>query len=631
MKRELRREAAALGIVLAVALALRVAYVLSRQGDLLFDYPVVDEERYVLMGRTIAAGQALDPRAFFHPPGLQYALALVFKLAGPGLMAPRIVQALLGTASIALAYVVAKRLVGARVALATAAVCAVHGVLVFECYELLPPVWMLAADLVAIWALLRARETRRWEGSFGAGLALGIAAVFGPTVLPFAALAAWWLRKPALVGAFVGGLALAIAPVTVRNWQTGHEPVLISTNGGINFYIGNNEHYDETLAIRPGMHWDELKDRPQHAGVESENGASAWYYAQGLAFWRDHPGQAAALYLRKVYLYFDGPEIPRDTDVRTLRSGPLTVLVRGESPYVPDGLLVPLALVGMALCWKERRGLWLLYAFIAQQALVLAAFFVTSRYRVPAVPVLAMFACEGLRRMGQSWSEPGSLAHRVTPAVACVALGGALNLPTRESAGHYDAELDFYRAVAVRNHERNPPASIPYFELATREAPDDSRYWFELGNTLDAVGRTRDAIVPWERAGDDDAWDSRARRKAAMALARFGDLDGAIALAEANIASRTRPDSFYAPDHLNLVLLCAKRGLQARALEELAAAARADPRWFKGTVTPFTQTLLGTPGIDAPDLWRALAAADDEAGAPDVAARARARAEPPAE
>lgn len=630
MKREVRREAAALGVVLvlvlAVALALRVAYILSRRGDLLFDHPVVDEERYVAMGRTLAAGQVPDPRPWFHPPGLTYALALVFKLAGPGLMAPRLVQALLGTASIALAYVLVKRLLGPRVALATAAVCAVHGVLVFECYELLPPIWMLAATLVALWAVLRAGEKQRWWDALGAGFALGVAAVFGPTVLPFGVLAALWLRKPLLVSAFVAGVAVAVAPVTARNWHRGHELVLISTSGGINFYLGNNEHSDETLAIHPGVHWDELKDRPHHSGVESESGASAWYYDQGLAFWREHPARAAALYARKLYLYFDGPEIPRDTDVRTLRSGPLSVLVTAESPYVPDGILVPLALVGMALCWRDRRRLWLVHGFVAEQALVVAAFFVTSRYRVPAVPVLAMFACEGVRRVGETWRDSGSLVRRMAPAAACVALGGALNLPTRESKGHFDAGLDFYRALALRNHERNPAASVPYFELATHEDPSDARYWFELGNTLDSLGRTRDAIPAWERAGEDDPWDARAYRRAAMALAKLGDLDGAIDVAESNIASHARPDAFYEADRMNLVVLCARRGLQSRALAELAAAAQVDPAWFTSTAPSFTQSLLAAPGIDVPDLWRALAAADEEAGAPDVAARARARA-----
>ena len=47
-----RRIAIVLAVVLAVGLALRVAYILGQRGDLLFDYPVVDEETYVGIGRS---------------------------------------------------------------------------------------------------------------------------------------------------------------------------------------------------------------------------------------------------------------------------------------------------------------------------------------------------------------------------------------------------------------------------------------------------------------------------------------------------------------------------------------------------------------------------------------------------
>ena len=104
-------------------------------------------------------------------------------------------------------------------------------------------------------------------------------------------------------------------PVTLGNWQRGHEIVLVSTNGGINFFIGNDERYDATLAIRPGEHWKALEDEPDRAGVTEPGARSAWFYQQGRSFWREHPARAASLYLRKLYLFFDGPEIPRDTDL----------------------------------------------------------------------------------------------------------------------------------------------------------------------------------------------------------------------------------------------------------------------------------------------------------------------------
>lgn len=589
-----RRFPIALAVVLAVALALRVAYILGQRGDLLFDHPVVDEELYVTRARSLADGHGADLYPWFQPPGLTYALALMFHLLGPGLLAPRLVQAIVSTASCALAYLIARRLLSSRVALAAAVLCAVHGVLVFESYELLPATWMLAADLVALWLLLRAGEDRTPRAALLAGAGLGLAAIFGPTVLPFAAFAAAWLRRPVLMGALAAGLALPIAPVTWANWQNGHELVLVSTNGGINFYLGNNERYDDTLAIRPGEHWKALDDEPIHEGAVGHSARSAWFFRRGLAFWEEHPARAVGLTLRKLYLFFDGPEIPRDTDIYALRvdSALLRTLVIRGPPWLPDGLLVPLALLGAILCWPRRRPLLPLYAFVALQALTIAAFFVTSRYRVPSLPVLAVFACAGVERLAS-----GGRALRAASAAGFAALALPLNVATHESSASYAAELDFYRGLALQRYQHRPAQAVDYLRRAAAEDPRDARIWFELGNSLDGAGRTGEAIDAWLRAGEADPWDPRGRRRASVAMARQGNVDGAIAALRADVGSRTHPEAFYAPDHLNLSLLLAQAGRDAEATSELTAAQAADPPWFRGTIAGFARAVQSNADI----------------------------------
>jgi len=599
-----RRIAIVLAVVLAVGLALRVAYILGQRGDLLFDYPVVDEETYVGIGRALADGHPTDPGAWFQPPGLGYALAVVFRIFGPGLMAPRLVQAVVSTASCALAFLVARRLFSARVALAAAAICAVHGVLVFESYELLPPTWMLAADLGALWLLLRAGNERTPKSALLAGVGFGVAAVFGPTVLPFVLFAAAWLRRPALVGALALGVALPIAPVTWGNWQRGHEVVLVSANGGVNFYIGNNERYGDALAIRPGEHWMALQDEPKRVGIFEPGARSGWFYEQGRAFWREHPASAIWLTMRKLYLFFDGPEIPRDTDIYAMRgdSPLLRVLVTGP-PWLPDGLLVPLALVGAVVCWGDRRRLVPAYAFVAMQALVVAAFFVTSRYRVPSLPVLAMFACAGVERVASA-----SRGQRAMAAAGFAALAVALNVATRESSTSFAAELDFYRGVASQRHLRQPEQAIEYFRRAAAEDPGDARPWFELGNSLDGIGRVDEAIEAWRRAGQADPWDARPRKRMSVVLTKRGDLDGAIAALTEDIGSRARPDAFYASDHINLALLYAMKRLDSQAIEELGSARAADPVWFRTNIGGFARSVASMPDLD-PAFRDAVAAA----------------------
>ena len=100
------------------------------------------------------------------------------------------------------------------------------------------------------------------------GFCLGLAALAVANILLFLPMALLWVivarralpwprrllnALPLLLGA-----SLVIAPVTLRNYLIGDDLVLISSNGGINFYLGNNANYEETIRIPPGPAWRAL-------------------------------------------------------------------------------------------------------------------------------------------------------------------------------------------------------------------------------------------------------------------------------------------------------------------------------------------------------------------------------------
>src|SRR5437763_2320809 len=66
------------------------------------------------------------------PPGYPLALAFALQLFGRGLLVAKVLNALLGTATVALAGLLGRRLGGERVGLATAAVAAVYPRLVLQ-------------------------------------------------------------------------------------------------------------------------------------------------------------------------------------------------------------------------------------------------------------------------------------------------------------------------------------------------------------------------------------------------------------------------------------------------------------------------------------------------------------------
>jgi tetratricopeptide (TPR) repeat protein len=168
-------------------------------------------------------------------------------------------------------------------------------------------------------------------------------------------------------------------------------------------------------------------------------------------------------------------------------------------------------------------------------------------------------------------------------------------------------------------------AAVKAMQRATELAPDDTRTWYELGNAEDALGRPLEAADAWSRAADLDPWDSRPRRREAVARSRMGDVDGAIHALETLIATHAREPAHYAPDHLNLAVTLVHHGQTDRAIEHLRAAA-IDPAYLRGALPRMAGPLLGAPDVP-PAFLHALADVARTAGLPELAVQAEARAQ----
>jgi hypothetical protein len=193
-----------LGITL-LALALRVVCIAEMRDDLLFEHPRIDQADYVEWGQGILSGRYAENVPFSRPPGTPYALAAIFRVADPGLLAPRLVQAVLSALLCVVVYALGRAWFSRRVAIAAALVTAIHAVHIHAATELLPTTWLTLLDALTLWTLVQA-ERRSGLGWFVAsGLGLGLSALFLPTILLFAPVALAGLvwpgaRRPGAVG-----------------------------------------------------------------------------------------------------------------------------------------------------------------------------------------------------------------------------------------------------------------------------------------------------------------------------------------------------------------------------------------------------------------------------------------------
>ena len=407
-----------LALVVGLALGLRIVYICQAAESPLFATPVVDARTYVDDALKMAGGAwAGSPEPFWQPPLYPYFLALLFSLFGEGYYLPRLVQAAAGAITCAALFWLGRRAISNSAAWLAAGAAALYGPLIYFEGELLPVGLAVCLDVLLLLTLLWAAQSASWTRWLLAGLLLGLAGLLVANVFLFAPVVLFWAvrllpvslphiqrrTRVVQVAAFVLGIALVVAPVTLRNRKVGGEWVLVSYNAGVNFYIGNNSQYEQTVAIRPGRQWVDLVNLPEReAGIKSRSAGSAHFFAKSWQFISSDPLAYLGLLWRKVYLFWRGDEIPRNLDPYYARtySSILQVLLWKNGLAFPFGLIAPLALFGLGayLLSPARRSPAgsLVLLFTATYAFSVVLFFITARYRLPLVPFLLLFAAHGL-------------------------------------------------------------------------------------------------------------------------------------------------------------------------------------------------------------------------------------------
>ncbi|MBN2445223.1 MAG: glycosyltransferase family 39 protein [Phycisphaerae bacterium] len=416
--------------IFVAALGLRLVYLAQTAHGPLFDSFHTDARWHSAWAKHIAEGRWNTDRPFFRAPLYPLFLAGAYRITGDSFLGARVLQHVLGALSCALVGLLGARAFNARVGWVAGVICAVYAPLIYFENELLIPSLAITLFLTMLLFLEAADRRSTWWNWLAAGLLLGMCAITRPTFLALGPVVVlWWLarRLPGRgwrlrvrdTAIFTAGAVLPILPVTLHNRINGGEWVLISTQGGANFFIGNNPEADgkTAFAFAP-LRWEEHAEYVDNVWWASrvnaetltgrqmsEQAISRFWYEKGLDFWREQPSAALKLTLHKAYYLLNAFEIEsnRSMYLDRLWSAVATVLLSSEQCPIayPFGVVGPLALVG--LCWRGRgRSVVALLRWVVLcYAVVIVAFFVTGRFRAPLVPVLAIFAADAaLRLMG---------------------------------------------------------------------------------------------------------------------------------------------------------------------------------------------------------------------------------------
>ena len=367
-----------------------------------------DEPEYHMQGEFLADGKwfwSETPYGIPHPsawktPGYPLFVGIIYAVGGKNPDAVMLLQVLfLGPLTIALTWLLGRRLFGAKVGTAAAFVAALH-----------PFVWQYEARLFAealatpltLGILLLVLDRRpSMRQVVAAGALSGALILVKPSALHILAavvpaiLIGWgWragLRRAAIA---VAACLLVIAPWTIRNYSEYDSFLPLSVQDAGIYGVFNDEaaHDDEhPWAWRLLTKRDEPLFDPANALPDDE--LRAELRDNALEYIEDHPSSVPKA------LFWNG--LTRFWDLREPDAALNEVQFQGRSRtltwigLVIWWVLLPLGLFGL---WRARRRLGLAVPLAAMFLLATFVYIGNSgtRYRAPFEPVFAVLACSAV-------------------------------------------------------------------------------------------------------------------------------------------------------------------------------------------------------------------------------------------
>jgi len=401
--KKLNSEYAWAAAIFGLALVVRLVYFFQVKANFPgWDTPTIDPLYHDLWARQIASGDLLGSGPFFRAPLYAYFLGLIYAIFGPSLAVAKIIQHCIGAATCSVIFLFSNRYFGRRIAILSGLVSALNWVLIYHEDELLLDSLLVLFSVSLIWQLMRAAEKPKFGGFFISGLWLGLASITRPNYLALLPVIFIWFLilwkanyKTGLRSllALCVGAAILILPVSLRNAIVGKDTVLIASQGGINFYIGNNPRADGAAAALPefGATWQYsdaeflAKEATGTIGREmKQSEVSSFFYRRGFDYIKERPFQWIGLMIKKLDYFWNGFEISNNQNLYFYRGYASITKILPPLFYI----ISPLSLIGLVLIFKYDRKYIIIPFFVITYMLTVLAFFVNSRFRLPVLPFL---------------------------------------------------------------------------------------------------------------------------------------------------------------------------------------------------------------------------------------------------
>lgn len=392
-----------------LALILRLAFVIETQNTPVFENLFSDAQIYNNWAKGIVhSGDWVGNGPYFMAPAYPYFIAVVYSIFGESTELIRIIQVLLSTISIFFIYLIGRNLVSKSVGYISAGIAAIYSIFIFYSGSILSETLQLFFYLILYLLLTNKEKHTDYKHWLWIGFLIGIAALFRGNILLFVPAILIWLlihsRKNEQIKKvffkltlfLIIGTSIPILPVTIRNYTVSNEFILLTSNGGINFFLGNNPFAQGVFSAPADF--DFYSDLAGHRYAErnlgkklTEGEASSFWFGKGLEYIKSFPMESFFKTLKKTFLFFEADENPQSSimSIQFFKDEFSKVL---HLPLISFQFIWILALMGITISIIRKEKFSVIYLFIGVYVFATALFFINGRFRIALTPLLIFFA-----------------------------------------------------------------------------------------------------------------------------------------------------------------------------------------------------------------------------------------------
>lgn len=335
------------------------------------------------------------------PPLYPFFLAGFYALVGQNFLLVRLAQALIDSITVIFVYKLGKSISGRdQVGYISALIACFYPELVAPTAFILTETMTTFLLTAFMWFLIESIKRSRISLSLAGGVLLGLTTLCRPVTLafpPFLFVGLFLIYRKRWVRCWLLlclGMAITIAPWTIRNYITFKAFIPVTVGAGSNLWTGSYVPWDGDFNFKDPSDWNEIKK-----GL-SEIEADKKLKEEALRNISSAPMTYLLLCGKKFIRFWFG--IPGSKQL--LIGKPLAA----ASLYILHWLTLLLFIVGFsAPLIRGSRERWVAMTLVIYFTLIHGALFAIPRYRAPIIPIVLVFAGSGIARLLPLKRRPG--------------------------------------------------------------------------------------------------------------------------------------------------------------------------------------------------------------------------------